>query len=234
MSKKTLAAALFVIALGALAWGVKATFFTPPPPAPPQAEGNPMNSLKIIGPYDDTALDDMPPVVPMTDEQRAYVMAITDMTVSVIQKTNTLEQAEQALLGKGMYHQPKTAEPVTLKAFRSENFRMRFIGIVFERADEKSIWREADLRIHPKGSSKSAYRMDLPASFFEGMVLDKAYAETRKVGDKTYLEIHVFKFHRIKNGTKLLFQFETRPDMSRLSDKYPRSFNYLRVEREGG
>jgi hypothetical protein len=229
---KPLLGALLLATLGLLAWGAKYAFLTPPP-APPQAEGNPMNSLKIIGPYDDTELDQMPSVVPMTDEQRAYTMAIAQLTVQVIQKTSTLAQAEQSLLGKGAYHVPKGPEPIVAKVFRAENFKMKFIGIVFKRADEKSVWGRATLRVDTKGSSKSQYQMNLPASFFEGMVFEKAYAEERKPEGGPPEHVHVFKFHKLQNNVKLRLQFESRPDLSPLSQKYPKSFHYLRVEREG-
>ena len=146
-TQKTICFGLLAIALGMTTWGIWHAIFFEPTPAPSKFEDNTMNHLKIVGPTD--ALDpwELPSVVPMTDEQRAYIMALTDMAIRVIQKKTTLEEAENTLFGEGLYHFPKAPGPVKMKGFRSENFRMKFIHIVFERTDEKSIWNNAGLEI---------------------------------------------------------------------------------------
>jgi hypothetical protein len=227
---KVIRIGLFVVALGLSTWMVKYTFFTSVLTSQ-KVEDNAMNKLKIIGPYDRTDIKDMPKVIPMTDEQRAYVISIAEMTINVIQKKTSLEQAESVLFDKGVYHAPKDAGPVILKAFRNENFNMKFINLVFERVDEQKIWKQAELKITTKNSPESAYQMDFPLSFFDGMTLETAYAEERKRNDETQL-LNIFKFQSVNNGIKLKLQFETRADLSNLADKYPKSFHYLEVIRE--
>ena len=191
-----------------------------------------MNHLKIVGPTDALDLWELPSVVPMTDEQRAYIMALTDMAIRVIQKKTTLEEAENTLFGEGLYHFPKAPGPVKMKGFRSENFRMKFIHIVFERTDEKSIWNNAGLEITTKNSPKAEYQMDLPSSFFDRMILEKAVAEERPVNGSTPAhKVHIFQFHTSSNGVKVQLKFETREGLSNLKDKYPKSFHSLEITR---
>jgi len=222
---------ILAIAFGLTAWGAWHAFFEPAP-VPPKFEDNTMNQLKIVGPYDETDLHDMPSVIPMTDEQTAYVMAVTDMAIKVIQKKTTLEEAEKTLFGEGKYHFPKAPGPVKAKVFRSENFRMKFIHIVFERTDEQSIWNAVELGIGTKNSPESAYQINLPSSFFDGMVLDKAVSEDRPMNGATPAQkVHIFQFHTASNGVKVQLEFETREDLSNLKDKYPKSFHTLVITR---
>ena len=201
-------------------------------PAPPTAEEKRMNPTMLFDPYKAIESKDMPSTLPMTDEQKAYAVAITQMTIRVIQKQTTLDQTS-ALFGKGTYHVPKAPEqPITLIGFRAENFRMESISIAFQRKDEKSLWHEADLRFETRRNvSQSAYRMDLPTSFFEGMVKDKAFLDERPEGNDPR-RVHVFQFHTALQGVNVKLQFETREDMSNLNDSYPKSFHYLKVTRQ--
>jgi hypothetical protein len=192
-----------------------------------------LNQPLIIGPFDATDYKQMPASVPMTNEQKLYTIGIAQTAIQVIEKQITLDQSEKTLFGPGEYNVEKDAsKPILSKNFPSRNFRMRTISIDFGRKDEKSPWRAMGLNITPRNFPNSAYQMDLPYSFFEGMTLEKAYAEERKRNNETQL-LHIFKFQSAKNGIKLKYQFETRSDLSSVSDKYPKSFHYLEVVREG-
>jgi hypothetical protein len=109
---------------------------------------------------------------------------------------------------------------------------MKFIHIVFERTDERSIWNNAELGIGTKNSPESAYQMNLPSSFFDGMVLDKAVSEERPVNGATPAhKVHIFQFHTSSNGVTVQLKFETHEDLSNLKDKYPKSFHALEITR---
>ena len=164
-TRKKIRFGLLVVALSIITLGVWHAISFEPTPAPSTFEDHTMNHLKIVGPTDALDLRELPSVVPMTEEQTAYITAVTDMAIKVIQKKTTLEVAENTLFGEGMYHFPKAPGPVKSKVFRSEKFRMKFIHIVFERMDEKSVWNSAELEISTRNSPESAYQMNLPASF---------------------------------------------------------------------
>lgn len=231
-TQETIRFGLLAIALSVVTWGTWHAFFFEPTRAPSKFEDNTMNQLKIVGPTDALDPRELPSVVPMTEEQTAYVMAVTGMAIKVIQKRTTLEEAEKTIFGEGMYHYPKAPGPVKMKGFRSENFRMKFIHIVFERTDEKSIWNNAGLEISTKNSPESEYQMNLPPSFFDGMVLDKAVAEDRLANGATPAhKVHIFQFHTSTDGVKVQLKFETRADLSNLQDKYPKSFSLLEIAR---
>lgn len=195
-------------------------------------EENKLNQSPIISPYEKTDPSQLPPAVPMTDEQRLYATEIAKMTIRVIAKQVTLEKAEATLFGSGEYNVSKDAsKPILGKSFRASNFRMQSVSLNFGRKTEQSVWSGAGVEIEPPNFPQSAYQMDLPTSFFEGMVKDKAFLDERPEGNNPR-RVHVFQFHTALQGVNVKLQFETREDMSNLNDSYPKSFHYLKVTRQ--
>jgi hypothetical protein len=230
-TQKSIHFGLLAIAVGMTTWGAWHAIFFEPATAHYKIEDNTMNQLKIFGPTDTLDPRELPSVVPMTNEQTAYVMAVTEMAIRVIQKRTALEEAEKTLFGEGKYHYPKAPGPVKSKIF-DENFRIRGVKFVFNRIDEKSVWNSAGLWFRTRNSSESAYQMNLPSSFFDGMILDKAVTEERPAYEVTpaYI-VHIFQFHTFSDGVKVQLKFETREDLSSLKDKYPQSFHFLEIAR---
>lgn len=193
-----------------------------------------MNHPPFPDAFGNIELADMPSLVPMTVEQRLYVIALVQTTIKVLQKKQTLEQAEKELFGEGGFHWPKDPQkPIKVsKSYKGENFRMKFISLGFRRNTSDGDWLSAGISIEPKNSTKSAYQMDLPASFFEEMILDKVASEDRPVNGATLAhKVHIFQFHTSSDGVKVHLKFETRQDLSNLKDKYLKSFHSLEITR---
>lgn len=201
---------------------------TPPP------EENRMNLPPLPDAFSTIELADMPSQVPMTLDQQLYVVALVQTTINVLQKKITLEQAESELFGEGDFHWPKDPKKPTKvsKSYKAENFRMKFISLGFRRNSPEGDWLSAGLSVRPKNSTTGAYQMNLPPSFFDGMILDKAVAEDRLANGATPAhKVHIFQFHTSTDGVKVQLKFETRADLSNLQDKYPKSFSLLEIAR---
>jgi len=71
--------------------------------------------------------------------------------------------------------------------------------------------------------------MNLPESFFADLALLKTFSEKRE--HEALVAVHVFEFAPRQGDKKIRIRFETRPDLSDLGEKYPRSFHALIVSR---
>lgn len=223
---------LFLIVLIAIAIALSMHDYTEK--IAPLPEEKRMNLTPLPDAFGNIELADMPSLVPMTSDQSLYVVALAQTAIKVLQKTKTLEQAETEIFGEGDFHWPKDPKkPIKIsKSYRAENFRMKFISLGFRRNTPEGDWLSAGLSVEPKNSSKSAYQIDLPSSFFDGMILDKAVTEDRPVNGATPAHnVHIFQFHTSNNGIKVQLKFETREDLSNIKDKYPKSFHSLEITR---
>lgn len=189
-----------------------------------------MSEAKIVGPYDLQEVNDMPAIVPMTDEQKLYLISVVAAALRVIIKKTTLD-AEESLFGPGEYFWPKDPKkPIKVsKSYRSTRFRDLSLG--FRRKDQDSVWSRVGISIHPRNFPDGVYFIDLSASFFADYVLKKSFAEDRP--EESIERINVFEFS-LKNSTQdIQLKFESREDISSLQDKYPKSFHYLKIIRTG-
>ena len=188
-----------------------------------------MNEPKILGPNDLLDVNDMPAITPMTEEQKQYFVAIVEAVLRVIRKKSTLEQ-EEVLFGEGQYHWPKDPKkPIKVsRSYPADNFRISFLTLGFSRENQNSIWSHGGLTIEPKNG---VYAMDFPESFFADFVLEKVFAEDRP--NQSIKRVNVFQFRSKESNPNIHLQLEAREDVSRLKDKYPKSFHLLKITRIG-
>lgn len=189
-----------------------------------------MNELKLHDPYEFQDINNMPATVPMTDEQKKYLIEITNAVLRVIKKETPLEK-EETLFGAGEFFWPKDPKkPIKVsKSYQPNNFKVNYLALGFRRASQKDIWNQAGFTIEPKNFPHGVYVMDMPASFFSDYELDKSTMEERP--DEAIKRVNVFQFHLKGSKLNVKLQFEAREDVSNLQDKYPNSFHYLKIMR---
>ena len=173
---------------------------------------------------------ELPPIVPMSREQRDYLIPITKAMREVVEQRRPLGESDP-FFGKGKFFWPKNPkEPIkTWLSFERSNFAVRSISLGFRRSKADAPWESAVLLVHPRNFPWGVYSMDLPKSFFADLALLKAFSEKRQHG--ALVAVNVFEFAPRQGDTKIRIRFETRPDLSDLGEKYPRSFHALVVSR---
>jgi hypothetical protein len=206
------------------------SFFIPKIETPNAIQEKTMNMPKIIGPYDLHDVNTMPLIVPMTNEQKLYLISVVDAVLRVITKKTALEQ-EETLFGKGEFFWPKDPQkPIKVsKSYDYENFRIKGLSLGFNRIDQNSVWSGAGITINPRNYPDGVYSMDLPASVFADFTLDKSFTEDRP--EESIKRVNIFQFHLKSSQLNVKLQFEAREDVSSLQDKYPKSFHSLEITR---
>ncbi|XLZ71969.1 hypothetical protein ABT364_08365 [Massilia sp. SR12] len=180
--------------------------------------------------YDRLDPTELPATVPMSPEQRDYLIYIANALREAIEGGRSLGESDP-VFGKGTFYWPKDPKkPIkTSLSFRPENFKMRSISVGFRRQSSKGPWESAALLVNPRNFPTGVYRMDLPESFFSDLVLLKTYSKKREHASLPM--VNVFEFAPRQGNTEIRLLLETRPDLSNLDQKYPRSFHSLLVTR---
>lgn len=136
-------------------------------------------------------------------------------------------QQEEKLFGEGIDHWPKTPEPPTLRYYK--NRVDQHFAISFSKEKSGEVWVRSVLALEPQGFPDSVYQMNLPESFFKGLVLEKAYGEERP--DQPIKHVAVFVFRTKGRTNDLRLQFESRRNTVEKAGKYLRDFHVLLVSR---
>ena len=108
--------------------------------------------LRIVSPYENVDSRGMPAVIPLSDEQRSYVIEVLSAMIRVIAGSTPLELEERMYLGTGQFYWPKNPdEPVRLsKSYFGEHFRMAGIAANVNRKSENSPWTRFSASVHPR------------------------------------------------------------------------------------
>jgi len=187
--------------------------------------------VQIPMPFEDIDSWNLPEMIPLTDEQRVYIIDILSALMRVVEGVSSLEQEEEQVLGTGQFYWPKNPdEPVKLsKSYFGENFRMSGIAAKISRENESSPWLKAGLSIYPRNFPRSVYSMQLPAQVFKDFELVIVKHEQRSEQRLTKPAVFYLRHKRVKN---LQIKVEVRGDMVTAKDSYPRSFHYFEVSRK--
>ncbi len=187
-----------------------------------------MDEQTLQDPYDLRDSDSTPVKIPLTPELNQYLVAVIKSVLITIKSKTDLNEIEK-LIGQGTDHWPKDNKPVTLRIY--DKLRTKRFSIVFERKNNNLPWFQAELTVFPRNYPRSVYMINQSNDIFENFVLDKSFAEDRPTS--AIKRVNIFQFH-LKNSTvPIKLQAEAREDVSSLNDKYPQSFHYLRITREG-
>lgn len=185
---------------------------------------------KITTSYDNTENEDLPGVIPFSDDQRKYVIEMLSAMLRVIEGTSDLGSEENMIFGDGKFFWPKDpAKPIkTSRYYLEENFRLSGITLSFERKDANSRWQRVDLAIEPRNFPIGVYDMGLPASVFRDFQLIRSAQETRP--NESIHKPVVFYFSH-KAIPDLTIKVEARSDLTSVDDPYPRTFHGLEIVR---
>ncbi|HEY0491479.1 MAG TPA: hypothetical protein VGD30_18360 [Telluria sp.] len=170
---------------------------------------------------------ELPTIVPIPAEQREHLALITQTMRQVIENKRSLEESD-SVFGAGKFSWPKNrSEPIkTALWFGVENFRFRSISVTFNRKTSKSSWESAVLSVHPRNFPTGVYSMSLPKTFFANLVSTATFPQRRE--NESVTDVNVFEFS-LQSNANIKFRFEARPDVSSVSEKYPRSFHALTI-----
>jgi hypothetical protein len=117
---------------------------------------------------------DMRTQIPFSDEQQKYLVMTMQSLIRVLSKQSTLEQ-EENVLGKGTNEVPKDG-PVKIRFYKVKT-PIEKIPIILHRLTQADFWYKAETGFEPPNYPIGTYKMDLPASVFEGMTLEKTYVK---------------------------------------------------------
>lgn len=194
--------------------------------------GSQLDSQRVQIPMPFEFIDswNLPEVIPLTDEQRVYIIDILSALIRVVEGVSSLEQEEKQVLGIGQFHWPKNPdEPVRLsKSYFGENFRVSGIAARISRENESSPWLKAGVSIYPRNFPRSVYSMQLPAQVFKDFELVIVEHEQRSEQRLAKPAVFYLRHKRMEN---LQIKVEVRDDMVTAKDSYPRSFHYFEVSR---
>lgn len=185
-----------------------------PPAAPVEEESQ-------VG--EQVALESMPAVMPLTAEQRTYVEFLIKSICEVIQTNRPLAEKDE-IFGNGKFFWPKDPKyPIKAQlSYGSVNFKLRRIEIGFSRANAKGPWRSGSMYMAPRNFPVGIYDVALDKKFFAPMTLENSYVEKN---EHTSIKIaNVFEYRLGEGGKSMQLIFRSRPDVSRIEDRYPRSF----------
>lgn len=183
---------------------------------------------KIATIYDNIDNDDLPAIVPFNDKQREYIIELLSAVLRVIEGVSDLHSEEKKIFGEGKYFWPKDPnKPVrALRYYTDENFLVHGITLSFERKDELDNWKVAGLALQPRNFPRGVYEIGLPQSFFADFQLVKAAQETRE-GESISRPIVFYFSHKTIRG--LTLKIETRPDVTRVNDRFPSTFYVIEI-----
>lgn len=178
--------------------------------------------------YEDIDSRDMPAIVPLNDEQRAYVVEVLSAMVRVIVGSSTLEMEEGKAFGPGQFHWPKNPdEPVRLsKLYFGQHFRMAGFSARISRESENSPWMRFGMSVHPRNFPRGVFSMKLPPSVFKEFELQKVVQEERSGQRIEKPIVFYFKHKNIKN---VVLKVEAREDVASTSDSLPFSLHALQI-----
>lgn len=186
---------------------------------------------KIHSRYDEVETWEIPAVVPLTDEERIYIIEILSAFIRIIEGTSSLEQEEEQVLGRGQFYWPKNPEePVKLsKSYFGNNFRMFGIAARISRENVGAPWKKAGVTVHPQNFPKGVYSMQLPASFFSNFELLAVTQEERDGQVISSPIVFRFKHKKIQD---IELRVEGRVDVINARDPFPTSFHFLEISRK--
>lgn len=187
--------------------------------------------LRIASPYENVDSREMPAVIPLSDEQRSYVIEVLSAMVRVIAGSSRLELEEKMYLGAGQFYWPKNPdEPVKLsKSYFGEHFRMAGLAANVNRESENSPWTRFNVSVRPRNFPRGVYSMQLPSSFFKEFELQRVTQEERDGERITNPIVFYFKHRNIRN---VVLKVEARDDVASTRDLSPPSFHALQILRE--
>lgn len=187
--------------------------------------------LRIASLYENIDSREMPAIIPLSDEQRSYVIEVLSAMIRVIAGSTPLELEERMYLGTGQFYWPKNPdEPVRLsRSYFGENFRMAGIAANINRKSENSPWTRFSASVHPRNFPRGVYSMQLPSSFFKEFELQKVAQEMRDGERIANPIVFYFKHKHIRN---VMLKVEARDDVASTRDSLPSSLHALEIRRE--
>lgn len=180
-----------------------------------------MNQQLMAGP------DDPRDQIPLATNSREALTPLIRAMVRVITKQNPLER-EEAVLGSGIDHVPKSAGPVLLRYYRTE-VGIDSVEVRFERKDGNQAWSLSSFAIRPFNFPRGVYSMELPSAFFDGFDLETRFVDERP--KESVKRVNVFRYRSNDRGFNVQLDFEARSDVASLDAQYPRSFHRLTIRR---
>ena len=168
--------------------------------------------------------------IPINPEQLSYYINSINIAIKVISGGKDLTDSDP-LLGTAEDSSPKGPGAKLVRSY-SKEIDGKVIGIYFTRKENNHLWYLANIADAPENHPKGVYLMDLPVSFFNGMVLEKAYTTTANGPNDSSKPKNIFIFFIVENNIKIKLVFESRPDVSKIEDKYPKSFSFVEISRD--
>jgi len=185
---------------------------------------------RIPAPFDNLESWRIPDVVPLNDEQRAYVSQVMLALIAVVGEESSLMVQEERVLGCGQFFWPKNPdEPIKVsKSYFGEHFRMSGIAARLERKSESLPWIKAGLTVHPRNFPRGVYEMKIPRETFKDFDLKEVTQEERF--DKRIQKpiVFIFEHKKIKN---FRMKIEARDDVATVGDSWPSSFHFIEMTR---
>lgn len=185
---------------------------------------------RIAAPFDNLESWKIPAIVPINDEQRAYVSEVMLALIRVVGEGSSLEAEEERVLGCGQFFWPKNPdEPIKVsKSYFGEHFRMSGIAARLERKGENLPWTKAGLTFHPRNFPRGVYEMKLPRETFKDFDLKEVTQEDRSGKRIQKPIVFLFEHKKIKH---FRMKIEARDDVASVGDPWPSSFHLIEMTR---
>jgi hypothetical protein len=173
---------------------------------------------------EDTAA--MPATVAMTAAGRDQLAHLFSQVSAVLTDKSPLSE-NHTIFGAGKFFWPKDPRrpAYAMISYEPERTYLQKVSLVYRRETSHGPWTSAELVVHPRGFPITAYRMDLPPSFFAGFRLDKRYV--RQAPHAGTGIITVFEYSRRHGQEVLRMVIEASPDVSGTAIEFPGSFHKI-------
>jgi hypothetical protein len=163
--------------------------------------------------------------IPFPTDYAEYLSQSIHLAIKVISGQSKLTQTD-LILGVGSDQAPK-GPGSKLVRFYEKNISGKNFESSFTKTRGEENWTKADLGYYTKNYPITFYKMNLPATFFSGMVLDSATMEEQV--DNPIKQLNIFNFKTQLNEKVIKVSFKASNTISSLDDKYPRNFHSVEV-----
>ena len=193
------------------------------------AAGRPADAQRSMSTASTVATKDtaaMPATVAMPDAGRDQLAHLFAQVGAVLADKSPLSEND-AIFGAGKFFWPKDPRrpAMTMISYAPERADLHKVFLAFKRDSSRGPWTSAEIVVLPRGFPLTAYRMDLPRSFFAGFRLDKRYV--RHAPDEEVSIVNVFEYSRRTGHGAPRLLVEARPDVSGTDSEFPGSFHKI-------
>lgn len=167
--------------------------------------------------------------IPIKPEHLKYLTEGIKIAIQVVGGNSKLEGVD-TVFGIGKDTPPKGPGAKLMRSYFKEILNKR-MGATFTRRENGTVWYAADFGDGPSNAPRGVYKMDLPPSFFNEMILEKAFTTKPTAPNDVSPPRNIFEFRITQTKVPLKIEFTARPDVSNINDGYPKSFSNVRITR---